>query len=139
MQLGYTGPFSTVRRIGFICDLYVLECKLLLVGRRFSVLGAQMSHVLPRKPQNQIDFVYSSRDMSPLSWLGGQALVAVDFHLITEPNFRHFKRWRHKIIASAENIKKTGLQLQVGPQLEFQFQFKLQLQLHLPLHSTPVC
>lgn len=68
MQLSYTGPFSTVRRIGFICDLYVLECKLLLVGRRFSVLGAQMSHVLPRKPQNQIDFVYSSRDMSPLSW-----------------------------------------------------------------------
>jgi len=74
------------------------------------------------------------------TWIfGGQALVAVDFHLITEPNFRHFKRWRHKIIASAENIKKTGLQLQVGPQLEFQFQFKLQLQLHLPLHSTPVC
>lgn len=35
-----------------------------------------------------------------------RALVAVDFYLITAPNFRHFKRWRHKIIASAENIKK---------------------------------
>lgn len=59
MQLGHTGPFSFVRRISFICDLHLLECKLLLPAD---------DPAPDRKPQNQIDFVCSSQDMSPLSW-----------------------------------------------------------------------
>lgn len=85
-----------------------------------------------------------------------RALVAVDFYLITAPNFRHFKRWRHKIIASAENIKKkparngswlklgAGLvwELLLAPILQLQarlsFSFLQPLMLPLPLPLLPI-